>query len=79
MAFLKFIKKTPHGVNHEVFRNVGVIVLIDLLRQLTLSGCSHICKRLKSQQLYQLHQFSKKYKKRTPRKVLFVSTVIPSN
>jgi len=43
--------------------NVDSIVLINVLRQLTLSGCSHICKRLKSQQLCQLHQFSKKYKK----------------
>ena len=55
---LKIIKKTPHGVNHEVFRNVDSIVLINVLRQLTLSGCSHIGKRLKSQQLCQLHQFS---------------------
>ena len=50
-------------MNHEVFRNVGVIVLIEFLRQVTMSVCSHICKQLKSQQLCQLHQFSKKYKK----------------
>jgi len=48
-------------------------------KQLTLSDCSHICKRLKSQQLCQLNQFSKKVQKRTPRKVLFVSIVILSN
>ena len=39
---------------------VDSIVLIKVLRQLTLSDRSHICKRLKSQQLCQLHQFSKK-------------------
>ena len=44
--------------------NVDIIVLINVLRQLTLSVCSHICKRLKSQQLCQLHQFSKKVEKR---------------
>ena len=75
----KIIKKTPHGVNHEVFRNVDIIVLINVLRQLTSSNCSHICKRLKSQQLRQLRQFSKNVQKRTPRKVLFVSIVILSN
>ena len=61
--FAKNHQKIPHGVNHEVFRNVDSIVLMNLLRQLTLSGCSHICKRLKSQQLCQLHQFSKKVQK----------------
>ena len=65
---LKIIKKTPHGVNHEMFRNVDSIVLINVLRQLTLSDCSHICKRLKSQQLRQLRQFSKNVQKRTPQK-----------
>ena len=51
--------------------NVDIIVLINVLRQLTLSGCSHICKRLKSQQLCQLHQFSKKVqKKNTPKGAL---------
>jgi len=57
MGFLKFIKKILNGMNHEVFRNVNSIVLMNLLRQLTSSVCSHICKRLKSQQLCQLHQF----------------------
>lgn len=65
-------------MNHEVFRIVDIIVLINVLRQLTSSHCSHICKRLKSQQLCQLHQFSKKVQKRTPRKVLSVSIFILS-
>ena len=51
--------------------NVDIIVLINVLRQLTMSVCSHNCKRLKSQQLCQLHQFSKKVqKKNTPKGVL---------
>ena len=51
--------------------NVDIIVLINVLRQLTLSGCSHNCKRLKSQQQCQLHQFSKKVqKKNTPKGAL---------
>ena len=58
--FAKKHQKTPHGVNHEVLVNVDSIVLINVLRQLTLSDCSHICKQLKSQQLCQLHQFSMK-------------------
>ena len=30
--FAKNHQKTPHGVNHEVFRNVDSIVLINVLR-----------------------------------------------
>ena len=63
VIFAKNHQKTPHSVNHEVFRNIDNIVLINVLRQLTSSNCSHICKRLKSQQLCQLHQFSKKVQK----------------
>lgn len=44
MGFSKIHQKTPHGVNHEAFRKIGAVVLIDLLRQVTMSVCSHICK-----------------------------------
>ena len=55
-----FLKQKRHPrVNSWMSVNVDIIVLINVLRQLTLSGCSHICKRLNSQQLCQLHQFSK--------------------
>jgi uncharacterized protein YceK len=43
--------------------NVDSIVLIKILSQLTLSGCSRICKWLKPQQLRQLPQFSMKIQK----------------
>jgi len=45
MGFSKIHQKTPHGVNHEAFRNLGAIVLIDLLRQLTMSVCRTISYR----------------------------------
>ena len=78
-SYFKKHEKSTHRANLWVLVNVDSIVLIKVLRQLTLSDCSHICKWLKSQQLCQLLQFKYESTKRTPRKVLFVSIVILSN
>ena len=54
-----------------MLRNVDIIVLINVLRQLTLSGCSHICKRLSRNNCVNCTNLVRKYKKNTPKGALY--------
>jgi len=47
--FAKNHQKTPHGVNHEVLWNVDSILLINVLRQLTLSDYTNLVWKYKKE------------------------------